>query len=193
MKKGNRPTTLAFSDNFFNLLPKRNPQRKQHSATTTRLRKNNTEQQKPHQWVLPVCDQHWCLRSTLSTLQAWKKVQSFCEPDNCLFVCCLVWVTCKQCPVAKWVRSQVLQLSVHCTAGLWRCSQDTCDWTEANSVESPRFYLQSTPKKTAVSRHTTCSPLDLGSSWPLQPGSQLRPAGPTYFTRIGDQTFQKCD
>ena len=25
-------------------------------------------------------------------------------------------------------------------------------------------------------------------SWPLPPGSQLRPAGPTYFTCIGDQT-----
>ena len=30
-------------------------------------------------------------------------------------------------------------------------------------------------------------PPDLGS-WPLPPGSQLRPAGPTYFTCIGDQT-----
>ena len=42
----------------------------------------------------------WCLRSTLSTLQAWKKVQSFCKPDNCLFV--VVWVTCKQRPAAQW-------------------------------------------------------------------------------------------
>ena len=31
-------------------------------------------------------------------------------------------------------------------------------------------------------------PPDLGS-WPLPPGFQLRPAGPTYFTCIGDQTW----
>ena len=28
--------------------------------------------------------------------------------------------------------------------------------------------------------------------WPLQSGFQLRPAGPTYFTCITNQTFQKC-
>ena len=129
----------------------------------------------------------WCLQGTLSTLQAWKKVQSFCEPDSCLFVCCCCLGHVQAMPGSPAVRSQALQLSV-CTTGL--CVAPRTHVT-GGRLENPLFYLQSTPKKTAVSRHTTCSPQDLGS-WPLQPGYQLRPAGPTYFTYIGDQTSQKC-
>ena len=82
------------------------------------------------------------------------------------------------------VQSQALQLSV-CTTGL--CVARRTHVT-GGRLENPTFYLQSTPKETAVCRRTTCSPPDLGS-WPLPPGSQLRPAGPIYFTCIGDQTW----
>ena len=66
IKKGNRPTTLAYSDNFsLNCLAK------------------NYNSNKNHMGAAPLRPT-WCLQSTLSTLQAWKKVQCFCEPDNCL-------------------------------------------------------------------------------------------------------------
>ena len=66
MKKGNRPTTLAYSDNFsLNCLAK------------------NYNSNKNHMGAAPLRPT-WCLQSTLSTLQVWKKVQCFCEPDNCL-------------------------------------------------------------------------------------------------------------
>ena len=98
----------------------------------------------------------WCLRSTLSTLQAWKKVQSFCEPDNCLFVCCCCCYLghVQATPGSPVVRSQALQLSV-CTTGL--CVAPRTHVT-GGRLENPPFYPQSTPKETAVSRHTTCSP-----------------------------------
>ena len=99
-------------------------------------------------------------------------------PDSCF------GVTCKHRPAAERDRSLALQLSA-CTAGLCVAPGTR---VSGGRLENPPFYLQSTPKETAVCRHTTCSPPDLGS-WPLQPGFHLRPAGPTYFTCIGDQTW----
>ena len=129
MKKGNRPTTLAYSDNFLlNCLAK------------------NYNGNKNHMGAAPLRPT-WCLQSTLSTLQAWKKVQHFCEPDNCL----LLFGS-----HASNVRQ--LQLSV-CTTGL--CVAPRTHVT-GGRLENPPFYLQSTPKETAVSRHTTCSPPDWG-------------------------------
>ena len=112
----------------------------------------------------------WCLRSTLSTLQAWKKVQSFCEPDNCLFVCCCLGHV-QATPGSPVVQSQALQLSM-CTTGL--CVAPRTHVT-GGRLENPPFYLQSTPKETAVSRHTTCSPPDWGLgpyNWALSWGRQ---------------------
>ena len=143
----------------------------------------------------------WCISSTLSTLQAWE--------ENPLAHCILYALTrfdsrmhqrerlsfslldsffFDQCPAARWVQSQALQLYV-CTTGLCIAPRT---YVTGGRLENRLFYLHSTPKEMAVARHTTCSPLDLGS-WPLQPGSQLRLAGPTYFTCISDQTFQKCN
>ena len=96
----------------------------------------------------------WCLQSTLSTLQAWKKVQRFCKPDNCLLLLGHMQATSGS-PV---VRSQALQLSV-CTTGL--CVAPRTHVT-GGRLENLPFYLQSTPKEMAVSRHTTCSPPDWG-------------------------------
>jgi len=97
----------------------------------------------------------WCLRSTLSIPQAWKKVQCFCKPDSCLFV--VVWVTCKQRPAAQWSGPR------RCSCP---CAPQACAllpghiWLKAD-WRTP-FHLQSTPKEAAVSRHTTCSPPDWG-------------------------------
>ena len=135
-------------------------------------------------WVLPVCIQHGVYEALSWHCRCGKKVQSFCEPDNCLFV----WVRCKQCPAAKWVQSQALPLSVY-TAGFSIAPRTR---VTGGRLENAPFYLQLTPKETAVSRQTTCSPPDPGSR-PLPQGSQLRLAGPTYFTCISDQTFQKCN
>ena len=119
----------------------------------------------------------WCLWSTLSTLQAWKKVPSFCEPGHCLFVV-VVWVMYKQCPAAQW--SDPRRCSCPCAPpGL--CVAPRTHVTEGR-LENPLLPAINTKGDGSIWAYHMFSP-GLGS-WPLQPGSQLRPAG--------DQTFQKC-
>ena len=176
--------TLAYSDRFLTC-------------------RKNTKKITPNNWEKKHClgaarlHPSWCIQSTLSTLQAWE--------ENPLAHCILYalthfdsrhreqlcfsvpdfWVSCKQCPAAKWVQSLALQLSA-CTPGFFIAPRTQATGGRLKNPPSP------TSTKTAVSRHTACSPPDLGS-WPLPLSSQLRPAGSTYFTYIGDQTFQKCN
>ena len=138
MKTGNRPTTLVDSDKFFNL-------QKGTQENNTELLRKNYNSNKNHMGAARLRPT-WCLRSTLSTLQAWKKVQSFCEPYNCFFVCCCLGHV-QATPGSPVVRSQALQLSV-CTTGL--CVAPRTHVT-GGRLENPPFYLQSTPKETAVS------------------------------------------
>ena len=152
MKKGNRRPTLAYSNTNFNL------QKGTKETTLNHLEKNTTATKTT--WVLPICDQHGVYEALSRRLQAWKKVHSFCEPDHCLFV--VVWVMYNQCPAAQW--SDPRRCSCPCAPpppppGL--CVAPRTHVTEGR-LENPPFYLQSTPKETAVSRHTTCSPPDWG-------------------------------
>ena len=129
-----------------------------------------------------------CLRSTLSTLQAWKKVQSFCEPDDCLFACCCCLGHVQATPGSP-VGPVPGAAAVRVHHRPVRCSQDTCDWRQTG--EPSLLPAINTKRDGSISAYNMFFP-GLGS-WPLQPGSQLRPAVPTYFTYIGDQTFQKCN
>ena len=107
MKKGNRPTTLAYSDNFsLNCLAKNYNSNKNHMGAAA---------------LWPT----WCLQSTLSTLQAWKKVQRFCEPDNCLLLFGSHASNVRQPsgPVPGAAAVRVHHRPV-------RCSQDTFDWRQ---------------------------------------------------------------
>ena len=144
-------------------------------------KQNKTRQQKPH-GCCPSATNSGVYEALFRRCRHGRKSKVFASRTIvCLFVV-VVWVTCKHCPAAKW--SGPRRCSCPCIAPqACGVAPRTHMWLDWGRLESPRFYPQSTPKETAVSRHTTCSPLDLGS-WPLQPGSQLRPAGPTYFTRI---------
>ena len=137
MKKGNRPTTLAYSDNFsLNCLAKN-----YNSTKTT--------------WVLPLCDQHGVYKALSRRCRHGRKSNVSASQT---IVCCCCLGHMQATSGSPVVRSQALQLSV-CTTGL--CVAPRTHVT-GGRLENPPFYLQSTPKETAVSRHTTCSPPDWG-------------------------------
>ena len=122
----------------------------------------------------------WCLRNTLSTMQEWKKVQSFCEPDNCLFVCLLLLFGSRASNVRQPSGPVPGAAAVRVHHRPVRCSQDTCDWRQTG--EPSLLPAINTKRDGSISAYNMFFP-GLGS-WPLQPGSQLRPAVPTYVTYI---------
>ena len=123
----------------------------------------------------------WCLQGTLSTLQAWKKVQRFCEPDNCLLLFGSHASNVRQPsgPVPGAAAVRVHHRPV-------RCSQDTCDWrtlpSTCNQHQRRRQYLgiQHVLPRTGVLALTTGLPAEAGSPYIL-------------YIYIGDQTFQQCN
>ena len=68
----------------------------------------------------------WCLQSTLSTLQAWKKVQRFCEPDNCLLLLFGSHASNVRQPSGPVPGAAVVRVHRRPV----RCSQDPCDWRQ---------------------------------------------------------------
>ena len=140
MKTGNRPTTLADSDTFFNL------QKGTKENNTQPLSKNESTTATKTTWVLPVCDQHGVYEALSRRCRHGRKSKVFASRTIVCLLVVVVWVTCKQHPAAQWVRSQALQLSV-CTTGL--CVAPRTHVT-GGRLENPPFYLQSTPKETDI-------------------------------------------
>ena len=106
-------------------------------------------------WVLPICDQHGVYEALSRRCRHGRKSKVFASRT---IVCCYCLGHMQATSGSPVVRSQALQLSV-CTTGL--CVAPRTHVT-GGRLENPPFYLQSTPKETAVSRHTTCSPSDWG-------------------------------
>ena len=108
MKKGNRPITLAYSENFFNL------QKGTKENNTQSLRKKLQQQQKPH----GCCPSATNMVSMKHSLDAAGMEESpkFLRAGP-LFVCCCCLGHVQAMPSSPVVRSKALQLSV-CTTGL---------------------------------------------------------------------------
>ena len=105
--------------------------------------------------MLPICDQHGVYEAISRRCRHGRKSKVFVSRT---IVCLLLFgshasnVRQPSGPVPGAAAVRVHHRPV-------RCSQDTCDWRQTGE---PPFFLQSTPKETAVSRHTTYSPLDWG-------------------------------
>ena len=141
MKTGNRPTTLADSNTFFNL------QKGTKENNTQPLSKNESTTATKTTWVLPLCDQHGVYEALSRRCRHGRKSKVFASRTIvCLFVCCCCLGHVQATSGSPVVRSQALQLSV-CTTGL--CVAPRTHVT-GGRLENPPFYLQSTPKETDI-------------------------------------------
>ena len=121
MTKGNRPTTLAYSDTF--LTCRKEPKK----TTLNHLEKTTTATKTT--WVLPLCDQHGVYETLSRRCRNGRKSKVFASRTIvCLFVCCCCLGHVQATPESKWVRSQALQLSV-CTTGFCIAPR-TRDWRQ---------------------------------------------------------------
>ena len=122
-------------------------------TTLNRLEKTTTATKST--WVLPICDQHGVYEALSRRRRHGRKSKVLVSRT----VVCLLLSGSHASNVRQPSGPVPGAAAVRVHHRPVRCSQDTCDWRQTG--EHP-FFLQSTPKETTVSRHTTCSPPDWG-------------------------------